>query len=139
MEMIKTLDVPRRFIFDKIVESSLMDIEQQTGKKLKTSKMNGFEYSKKFANGSTARIKLTDNEEPSVYEFTTTQSKRKYTTRWELHPIDDTSTDVIISEEQTANGFLQKANDAIMGIGLGWLKKRQMTAILDSISKAYHG
>jgi hypothetical protein len=45
----------------------------------------------------------------------------------------------VISETLESHGFFQNLNDMIMQIGLGWIKKRQMKAILDGITKAYHG
>ena len=42
MEIIRTLKVPRQFIFDKLLESGLYDIEKNTGKHPKISSLSGF-------------------------------------------------------------------------------------------------
>ncbi|GFH42295.1 hypothetical protein Hs30E_08460 [Lactococcus hodotermopsidis] len=140
MEIVKTLDVPRQFIFEKIVESGLYDVNKHTGKTPKISSLTGFEYSKSFGKNQAGRIKFDDVTEPSIYAFTTTTNKNIYKTRWELHKIDDKSTDVVISEEMTSNaGMIQKFNDIIMSLIFGRVKKRQMLAILNGISQAYNG
>ncbi|GFH41099.1 DUF3284 domain-containing protein [Pseudolactococcus insecticola] len=141
MELTKTLDVPRQFVFEKIVDSGLYDIQQNTGKRPKISSLKGFEYKKKFGSkqNQAGKIRIDDVIEPSVYAFTTTTVRNTFTTRWELHKIDDKTTDVVISETIESKGFFQNLNDSMMQIGLGWIKKRQMRAILDGILKAYNG
>lgn len=67
------------------------------------------------------------------------QLENTFTTRWELHKIDDTTTEVVISETLESHGFFQNLNDIMMQIGLGWIKNRQMKAILNNIFQAYNG
>nr|WP_306305585.1 DUF3284 domain-containing protein [Lactococcus fujiensis] len=66
-------------------------------------------------------------------------SKKHLHTRWELHKIDDRSTNIIITEQQESNGFFQKLNDIAVGFVLGRIKKRQVIAMIDAIEKAYNG
>lgn len=141
MEINKTLDVPRQFIFEKLIESGLYDIQKYTGKHPKVSSLAGFEYKKKFGakQNQAGKIKFDEVTEPSVYAFTTKTIRNTYTTRWELHKIDDKTTNVVISEKLESHGFFQNLNDMMMQIGMGWIKKRQMKAVLEGISKAYHG
>lgn len=141
MEIIRTLKVPRQFIFDKLLESGLYDIEKNTGKHPKISSLSGFEYKKKFGakQNQAGEIVIDEVIEPAVYAFTTKTVRNTYTTRWEMHRIDDKLTEVVISEDMISHGFFQNLNDMMMQIGLGWVKKRQMTAILNSISSAYNG
>ena len=56
-----------------------------------------------------------------------------------MHRIDDMHTEVVISEDMISHGFFQNLNDMIMQIGLTWIKKRQMTAILNAILRDYNG
>ena len=141
MEIIRTLKVPHQFIFDKLLESGLYDIEKNTGKHPKVSSLTGFEYKKKFGakQNQAGKIKIDEVTEPSVYAFTTKTIRNTFTTRWELHKIDDTTTEVVISETLESHGFFQNLNDIMMQIGLGWIKKRQMKAILNNIFQAYNG
>ncbi|HCN75301.1 DUF3284 domain-containing protein [Pseudolactococcus plantarum] len=139
MKITKTIDVPRQFIFDKITESSLYDIKQNTGKTPKISSLTGFEYQKNFGKNQSGKIKFDEVTEPSIYAFTTKTNRNTFKTRWELHKIDDQSTDVVIAEESKSSGMVQNINDTIMAFMFGKLKKRQMLAILDEISKAYNG
>ena len=139
MKITKTIDVPRQFIFDKITESSLYDIKQHTGKTPKISSLTGFEYQKNFGKNQSGKITFDEVTEPSIYAFTTKTNRNTFKTRWELHKIDDQSTDVVIAEESKSSGMVQNINDTVMAFMFGKLKKRQMLAILDEISKAYNG
>ena len=141
MKIVKTLAVPRQFIFEKILESGLYDIEKHTGKRPKTASLSGFKYKKKFGakQNQAGEIVIDEVIEPAVYAFTTKTVRNTYTTRWEMHRIDDKLTEVVISEDMISHGFFQNLNDLMMHIGLGWVKKRQMTALLNSLSSAYNG
>ena len=139
MRIDKIVDAPREFIFDKIVDSCLFDIEKNTGKRPKVRSLNGYEYNKSFGKNQRGTIKITELTEPSIYAFTTKTNRNTFSTRWELHKIDDRSTQVIIEENQSSNGFIQMVNDKAVGFFLGRFKKRQMVAILDNVNHAYNG
>jgi hypothetical protein len=136
MEITRTVKAPREFIFDKIYQSGLYDIEQQTGKKPK--KLDGYELVKNF--GKNSRAKMTFKvTEPSLYSFKTENTKNTYDPTWEFHKIDNTTTDVVIREEMVSHGFIQKLNDQLIGFMVTGRKRKQMLAILDSIEKLYQG
>ena len=139
MQMIKTIDVPREFIFEKIIESGLYDIAQQTGKRPKVMNLKGFSYVNTFRKNQKGTIKFDEVAGPSVYAFTTSTQRNTFHTRWEFHKIDDRTTDVVITEEQLSNGFFQKLNDLLVNFVLGPFKRRQIIAMIDTIQKAYHG
>ncbi|ADJ59207.1 DUF3284 domain-containing protein [Lactococcus cremoris] len=139
MRIDKIVDAPREFIFEKIVDSCLFDIEKNTGKRPKVRSLNGYEYNKSFGKNQRGTIKITELREPSIYAFTTKTNRNTFSTRWELHKIDDRSTQVIIEENQSSNGLIQMVNDKAVGFFLGRFKKRQMVAILDNVNRAYNG
>ena len=136
MRIDKIVDAPREFIFEKIIDSCLFDIEKNTGKRPKVRSLNGYEYSKSFGKNQRGSIKITELTEPSIYAFTTKTNRNTFSTRWELHKIDDRSTQVVIEENQTSNGFIQMINDKAVGFFLGRFKKRQMVAVLDNGGRA---
>ncbi|URZ87297.1 DUF3284 domain-containing protein [Floricoccus penangensis] len=139
MEIKRKIKVPQSFIFSKIIESGLYDIEKHTGFRPSLKELNDYEYTKEFGKNQSGRIKFDQVTKPEVYAFSTYTNRATYHTRWELHPQNDGTTEVVISEKQDSNGFFQKTNDFLTGISLGWLKKRQMNAIVDSISHSYNG
>ena len=116
-----------------------MTLKKNTGKRPKVRSLNGYEYSKSFGKNQRGSIKITELTEPSIYAFTTKTNRNTFSTHWELHKIDDRSTQVVIEENQTSNGFIQMINDKAVGFFLGRFKKRQMVAVLDNVNRAYNG
>jgi hypothetical protein len=139
MKINRIIDAPREFIFEKITESCLYDIEKNTGKRPKIHQMNGFKYMKNFGKNQSGTIIIDEFEAPSVYAFSTQTDRGIFTTRWELHRIDNDTTEIKIYETQNANSLAQMINDKFVGLVLGHLKKRQVVAMLDNMSKSYNG
>lgn len=137
MKIQKTIKASSSFVFDKIIQSGLYDIERQTGKKLTASKLKGFEYSKKFTNNNSGRIKFIEIVEPSVYAFDTVTNKMTHHTRWTFEPVGENSTRIIIEETEEITGWFDKLNHTAMAILLGWSKKRQMIYVMNSIESEY--
>ena len=139
MEIQKTVRAPREYIYDKIVESCLYDISQQTGKKPSIHNLQGFEYSKRFGQNQTGRIKIDELDGTGIYAFTTATTKNTFKTRWELHKIDSTTTNIIIDETHESHGFFQRMNDAAIGTLMFPMKRRRYRKILEGLEKAYQG
>ena len=59
MRIDKIVDAPREFIFEKIIDSCLFDIEKNTGKRPKVRSLNGYEYSKSFGKNQRGSIKIS--------------------------------------------------------------------------------
>ena len=139
MRIDKIVDAPREFIFEKIIDSCLFDIEKNTGKRPKVRSLNGYEFSKRFGKNQRGSSKITELTETSIYAFKNKKNQNTFSNSWELHNIDDRSTQVVIEENQTSNGFIQMINDKAVGFFLGRFKKRQMVAVLDNVNRAYNG
>ncbi|MGO2267178.1 MAG: DUF3284 domain-containing protein, partial [Vagococcus salmoninarum] len=58
MEIIKQMNVPAAFLYDKIIDSVLFDIRKQTGKSVTKKQLNNFEYVKEYSKNSRAKIKI---------------------------------------------------------------------------------
>ena len=78
MRIDKIVDAPREFIFEKIVDSCLFDIEKNTGKRPKVRSLNGYEYNKSFGKNQRGTIKITELREPSIYAFTTKTNRNTF-------------------------------------------------------------
>lgn len=139
MEIKKKIVAPREFVFDKIIESCLYDIEKQTGKRPKLNSLTGYSYVKTFGKNQRGTIKFEEVSGPSVYAFQTITTKTTYNTRWELEEAEKGSTNITITEFQTGSGFIRKLNDMAVGLLLGRIKKRQTIAMIDSLEKTYIG
>ncbi|MFV0555756.1 MAG: DUF3284 domain-containing protein [Lactovum sp.] len=137
MEIQKTIKAKNSFIFNKIIESGLYDIKEQTGKKLSPSQLSGFKYKKNFGKNQSGQIKFDEVVRDSIYSFTTSTQRQTFQTRWEIIALDEDTSQVKITENQESNGFFQRLNDLAMNFIFGRAKKKQMIAILDEMERLY--
>ncbi|EKF52193.1 DUF3284 domain-containing protein [Lactococcus garvieae] len=139
MKISKTINAPVEFVFNQILDSSIYDIEKNTGQRPDLKFLNGYEYSKTFGKNQQGTIKIDEVVKASTYAFTTTTIRNTFNTRWNFQPVDTKLTEITIEESRTSSGMIQKLNDMFVGTLLGHWKKRQMIAILDHIERAYNG
>ena len=138
MKFKKTIHVPQKFVFDKVIESVLYDIQQQTGRKLNSRVLNGLEYTKKIQGPNAANIKIDEVTSPSLYAFTTETSEGRYSTRWQFKTLAEDETEVFISEKATAKSTLQIFNNFIVWAFMEAAKKRALRTMLDKMEQTYH-
>ncbi|WP_081167790.1 DUF3284 domain-containing protein [Lactococcus garvieae] len=139
MKISKTINAPVEFVFNQILDSSIYDIEKNTGQRPDLKFLNGYEYSKTFGKNQQGTIKIDEVVKASTYAFTTTTIRNTFNTRWNFQPVDTKLTEITIEESRTSSGMIQKLNDMFVGTLLGHWKKRQMIAILNHIERAYNG
>ncbi|MBP1043693.1 DUF3284 domain-containing protein [Vagococcus sp. BWB3-3] len=137
MQIVKKLDVPAPFLYDKIIDSVLFDIRKQTGKNVTKKQLNNFEYVKEYSKSSKAKIKIEKHIENQSYHFRTSTTRNDFLVQYEIQPIDDKSCEVIYHEEMKSFGTMQKLNDMVVGTLLGFLKKRQFKKMLEMIESSY--
>lgn len=137
MEIIEKLNIPAPFFYRKIIDSVLFDIRKHTGKSLTKNQLDQFEYVKNFSKNSRAKIKVEKIVENSSYHFRTSTTKNDFKVQYDIIPIDDQSCEIRYQEKMESFGILQKLNDAVLGIILGYFKKRQFKQMLKNIEKSY--
>ena len=137
MEVVKRLEVPATFLYDKIIDSVLFDIRKQTGKAVTKKQLNNFEYIKEFSQHSKAKIKIEKHIENQAYHFRTSTNRNDFLVSYDITKIDDHSCEVVYREEMKSFGFMQNLNDQILGIFLGFFKKRQFKRMLEMIEASY--
>ncbi|BAV01631.1 DUF3284 domain-containing protein [Lactococcus formosensis] len=139
MKISKTINAPVEFVYNQILDSSLYDIEKNTGRRPDIKSLNGFEYSKTFGKNQYGTITIDEVVKANKYAFTTKTVRNTFNTRWSFLPVDDKKTEITIEESRTSSGMIQKLNDMFVGTLLGHWKKRQMVAILNHIEQVYSG
>jgi len=137
MKISRKIGAPASFIFDKLIESSLYDIKQQTGEELSLARLKGYTYTKTFSNKEKAEIIIDDVVENKLYQFQTLGVLREFQTTYRLKELGETRCEITCEERQVSHGTLQKYNDLLVGIILGWQKKRQMKYLFEGMAASY--
>lgn len=137
MEIKKELNVPASFFFDKIADSAIFDIQHHTGKSVPRRQLKNFEYVKQFGKNSRAKIKIDKFVDNVVYAFSTDTTKNHYYVSYTVEPLTEKSCAVTYQESMESYGFLQKANDLVVGLLWSRLRKRRFKAMLAQIEASY--
>lgn len=138
MEFVSKINVPVEFFYETIVNSVKSDIHSHTGKKISEKQLKGFEYVKVFSKDSKATIQITDITKDKLYQYRTLSTKNDFLVTYDIRPLTENSCELHYSEEMESNGgFLQKLNDAFVGIIWSWLKKRRFKEMLRQIEVSY--
>lgn len=137
MEIVKTLNIPASFFYDKVMDSVLFDVRKATGKSVTRKQLKNLEYVKQFSQNSRARIKIEEVIENQSYKFRTSTTKNDYVVHYQIKALDDTTCEVRYTEQMQSYGMLQKLNDMILGTMLMYFKKRRFKKMLVMIEETY--
>lgn len=137
MEVTKKMNVPASFLYDKIMDSVIYDIRQQTGKALTRKQLAGYKFTKKFAKAQTATMQVTEVIENKSYHFMTTTNRNSYVVQYDIEPIDEGKCLLNYTEHMESKGTLQQMNDVMMALMMGFFKKRNFKKMLSQIEASY--
>ncbi|MFN6870959.1 DUF3284 domain-containing protein [Enterococcus hirae] len=137
MEIVKTLNIPASFFYDKVMDSVLFDVRKATGKSVTRKQLKNLEYVKQFSQNSRARIKIEEVIENQSYKFRTSTTKNDYVVHYQIKALDDKTCEVRYAEQMQSYGMLQKLNDMILGTMLMYFKKRRFKKMLVMIEETY--
>lgn len=137
MEIVRKMNVPVEFLYETILKSVLSDIHSQTGKKVSEKQLDGFEYDKTFSKNAQATIRIEEIIKNQSYQYRTTSNKQDFLVAYKISPLTDESCELHYSEKMESYGFLQKLNDAFIGIIWSPLKKRRFKEMLNQMEAAY--
>jgi len=137
MEIVRKMNVPAEFLYETIIKSVLSDIQSQTGKKVVESQLQGFEYIKTFSKNNQAKVKIEKIAKNESYQYRTTSNINDFTVTYKVHPFTEENCELHYSEKMESYGYLQKINDAFVGIIWSRLKKKRFNEMLNQIEASY--
>lgn len=137
MEIVKKMNVPAEFLYETIIKSVLSDIHSQTGKKVVENQLPGFEYIKTFSKNSKAKVKIEEIIKNESYQYRTTSDINDFTVTYKVRPLAGENCELHYTEKMESYGYLQKINDAFVGIIWSRLKKRRFNEMLNQIEADY--
>ncbi|MBT2217207.1 DUF3284 domain-containing protein [Virgibacillus dakarensis] len=137
MEIVRKMNVPVEFFYKTIIDSVLSDIHSQTGKKVSEKQLTGFEYVKTFSKNSKATVRIEEVTKNNSYQYRTTSNKNNFLVAYKIRPLTEESCQLHYTEKMESFGYLQKLNDAFIGIVWSPLKKRRFKEMLKQIEASY--
>lgn len=136
MEIKINLKMPASYFYQKILESVLFDIKQQTGDKLTTAQLPNYSYHKQFGKNQ-ATLKITQLIKDQSYHYEMISTRGSYQSSYDIFANGPQSIEVIYRENAKANGKLQQTNDRLMAFVMGFMRKRDFKKMLKQIEKTY--
>lgn len=133
----KELKMPAKAFYDKIIDSVIFDIRTVTGEDIKRSRLKNYEYVKQFSKFNRAKILIQEVEENKIYQFKTSTTKNDFVVRYEIEDLGGDRCKVHYEETMKSFGFMQQMNDMVMGIVIGFFKKRNFKKMMTMIEKSY--
>ncbi|BCA85419.1 hypothetical protein EsVE80_09420 [Enterococcus saigonensis] len=136
MKVEKKLNISAENFYDKMMNSVIFDIRKATGKTITRKQLKNFSYVKQFTKNSSAKIAIEELVENRIYQFKTSTSRNEFVVRYEIEPIDENKCYVSYNENMKSFGFMQQMNDMLLGIMLGFFRKRQFGKMLENMASA---
>lgn len=136
MEIKKKLNISAPCFYNKVIDSVLFDIQKTTGKSVSRKQLNGYEYIKQFSKYNRAKITIEEAIENHSYQFKTSTTRNEFVARYEVKPIDDQNCEVIYHENMKSFGFLQQLNDFVLGLVMGFFKRRHFIKMLEMMEQS---
>lgn len=132
----KELKISAKNFYDKIIDSVVFDIRKTTGKDVTRNQLKNFEYIKEFSKINRARILIEEVVPNRVYQFRTSTTRNDFTVRYEIEELAENRCKIHYEETMKSFGFMQQMNDAVMGIPMGFFKKRNFKKMMEMIEKS---
>ena len=136
MKVEKKLNTSAENFYDKMMNSVIFDVRKATGKSITRKQLKNFSYIKQFSKNSSAKIVIEELVENRIYQFKTSTSRNEFVVRYEITPTDENKCLVIYNENMKSFGFMQQMNDLLLGIMLGFFRKRQFGKMLENMASA---
>lgn len=136
MKVEKNLNISAEKFFDKMMDSVIFDVRKATRKNITRKQLKNLSYVKQFSKNSSAKITIEELVENQIYQFKTSTSRNEFVVRYEITPINDKTCKVSYNENMQSFGFMQQMNDMILGIMLGFFRKRQFGKMLENMANA---
>jgi hypothetical protein len=137
MEVIKEMEIPASFFYQKIIDSVQHDIASATEKKVHEYQLAGFSYTKRFSKKMAARITIDEVARNKTYQFTTMTKNNQFCARYELKELAGNRCEVKYTESMQSFGTIQQLNDMAVGFVMSFFKKRRFKQMLVMIEQAY--
>lgn len=138
MEIQMKVDAPKDFMFAQIMKSVLYDVKQATGRDYTEHEIAHLHYRKKYANGQSGELTVTQLTHNLVYGYEMSTPRNHYAVEYRLDSTGDGETLLSYAEKVIGNKKTTDANNAIGIFLLGWRRKRAFKKMVQQMVDLYH-
>ncbi|MFC6180827.1 DUF3284 domain-containing protein [Lactiplantibacillus daowaiensis] len=133
-----TLNAPVEYIYQQLIGSAAADIQQQTGKPAPKQSLQGYQYTKKWANGMQGHLKITHAEPGIRYAYELETPRDHYGVDYQFTRNDTNQTIPEYGETFLGKDSRTRANNRIGAALLGWFRKRRFKKMMSQMAATYY-
>ncbi|WP_326716827.1 DUF3284 domain-containing protein [Vagococcus jeotgali] len=137
MKIIKELNIPSAYLYKVIIDSVRYDVEQAIGEPIRECQLENLSYVKEFGKNKRAKITILEIEKNKTYKFETETINNTFISQYRINQLSSTICQLTYSEDNLTSNSLQKINDRMFGIFLGYFKKKRFIQMLNAIEQSY--
>ncbi|APT18248.1 hypothetical protein FC62_GL000793 [Amylolactobacillus amylotrophicus DSM 20534] len=130
-------NVPAKYFFNKITESVIEDIKQQTGTVLSRSQLKDFSFDKKFANGQYGKLEVTDFKDDELYAYEMHSGKNAHKVSYRIKPLGEKKSELSYVEHVSGSSATVDLNNKLTGFILGWVRRKRLKQMGKKIEEFY--
>lgn len=130
-------NVPAKYFFNKITDSVIEDIKQQTGTVLSRSQLKNFSFDKKFANGQYGKLEVTDYEDDKIYAYEMHSGKNYHKVKYVIKALGEKKSELTYVEHVSGNTSTVDLNNKLTGFILGWVRRKRLKQMGKKIEEYY--
>jgi len=134
MQIKMTLTAPVDYLYQQLINSAQADIQQQTGRPAPKQSLQGFQYEKKWQNGLTGSLKVTYAEPGVRYAYELETPNDHYLVDYQFTRDGDNEAGLTYAETFLGKDKKTAANNRIVGILLGWVRKRRFKKMMSQMA-----
>ncbi|WP_317634554.1 DUF3284 domain-containing protein [Xylocopilactobacillus apicola] len=129
--------VPADYFFHRIIESSLYDIQQQTGKKPNPNQLKGFSFKRKNANGTMSTMTITAYQPDKKYAYHMHTGRNDYDVAYNVESLGNEQMRLTYEETIEGKSASVNANNYVSGFLVGWVRKRRFKKMKRQMESDY--
>ena len=137
MKLKLSVKVPATYYFNKIVDSSIYDIKQQTGVSLSKDQLQGYQFKKKIGENSYSDFQITKVICNELYAYQLETPVNSYRVSYQISPLSTEMMNLEYQEEITGANKTVSANNMFTQLLWGWSRKRRFKKMTKEIEKSY--
>ncbi|MFC6165330.1 DUF3284 domain-containing protein [Lactiplantibacillus dongliensis] len=138
MQIKVTLKAPVDYIYRQLLDSAQADIKQQTGHPAPRQSLQGYRYTKKWANGLSGQLTITHAEPGRRYAYELETPRDHYGVDYQFTSTDANQTVLAYAETFLGKDKKTQANNRIGVMLLGWFRKRRFKKMMSQMAASYY-
>ncbi|SEM72424.1 protein of unknown function [Ligilactobacillus sp. WC1T17] len=137
MKVTTRLHVSADYLFARLIETALYDLNKETGKNLTSDELENQTYLSKINDGQTVELTIVKVVKNKALHMMAKSQDETMEMGYDLVAVGPNEVDVTYFEQLKQAKLLTVVQDRIKNMSLGWLKKHNFVKVLKEFEAGY--